>query len=714
MAVVKTSIEFVDLNLDPGGTVKYACLDPQQLYREATRLGASVEHWHGKANSFHCPRGKVAGRAYVLLPRKEVLGRRENAGDTGLDFTATYAIEFTHGSTTLTISELYVIGARELYADGQDTSDQTPMLLELADKRDLMGMSSCNVWYNSLCPGAPADADAAGDFSTDTDLYYAESLNGGAFWTWQTMCGDLWGDLPSGLSPGVSPTLPYAPDDYPRNLRFVGISPWDAYHEVLAKLGCVLLYNPLTGAFTIVRTNAAQNVASITTDTDLLAHHGSHKGVVDYPATIRVFFPRRMEHQGSEKEIQRVAGNWIDNETYSKDIASGLTGAVTGTVHSIIDDMPAVYKFDATALNTTACDTRAAEVAANYKNQLLYDLGEYRSLFRGLKSAVLPGASIAEIRWYDTGSGMVTEYLGAATAQPEPGDGPSLAKEPWLPPDLQRPGFPDYPRLVHMVECDNSTVDAGCYEGKVVRLDPEQALGSASFTNGADCWIYPIEGQSVSSGDRFLGRLVGTANIGADIRPLFVVGSRGSETIKFAVYQSGTNGDAQVPRTFSVKTSWHDGSHITGDAFDVVTHVRWALDTSLFAGDVVGYVLHPESADPPTKVIVTDCWDDKFGTVKAWDELGGVSPPNGWEDFTSARGRYLRGWDQADDAGFGQVTVGGTGGTLAHHHCCHSMTEFTYSTGGSSLWAHTNSSLEHEDASHMDPWLGIRFIKRTS
>jgi hypothetical protein len=515
MTTVATSVKL--------GTI--ACRDPQLLRSEAARHGFSIDHWYGKANSFRCPRGPQPGQGWVLLSRKDVLGDREAAADTGLNLTATHSLEFKYGPTTLTIPGLYIRDVRALYADSYNSSNESTYLVELADKRAIFALSTINQWYNTLCPDPPADDDT-GAF-TSTSLYYANSLNSGALWTWATMLADIWDELP-GQGTGDAPSLPYTPDDYPRNFRFIGVSAWEAYNTVLEKIGCVLCYNPITQAFSVVRLNAAQALGAINTDTDLISSHSHQSGVTTYPATIRVFFPRRDEHHGSEKELQQTAGNYRDTAAYSKDIASGITGAVAGTIVPLWDDWPAVYTFAGTHLNQTECDDRAAEVAANYANKLQHCDGPYRRLFYGLKTAVLCGSEIAEIRWGDTGHpqlGMTTEYRGSELV-----DGPDggtedcePVAESLLPVDVVRQGFPDYPRLTHLVEITGAKT-YGLYPAKVVRVDPEQDFSSSTaFTDDVTCYVLPLDGQDLSDGNHALGRVIGTATVSGTPLPLLAV-----------------------------------------------------------------------------------------------------------------------------------------------------------------------------------------------
>ncbi|HUT88733.1 MAG TPA: hypothetical protein VMY37_04510 [Thermoguttaceae bacterium] len=718
MTTLTTNIELVDLALDPLGDARYTCRDPALLYREAMRHGLAVDHWYGRANTYRCPRGKEPGRAWLLLSRRDVLGNREKAVDTGLDLTVAYALEFTYGTTTLLIDDLYIRDVRSLYADALDTSNETTMLVELVDKRAILQLSTINSQYNVFCPDPPADADASADLSDNAPgsgsaagFYYAASLNAGVMWTWQTMLDNVWANLPAAVA-GGAPVLPYTPNDYPRGFRWIGVSAWDVYHAVLDRLDCVLVLNPVAGTFSIVRRNAAQNLAPLDGDPDLQAAHSPQQGVAGYPETIRVFFPRREEHHGSEKEIQRTAGNYRDNQAYSKDVATGLTGAVAGTVLPVWDDMPAVYTFAGAHLNATHCDARAAEVAANTSARLQHCEEPRRRLYSGLKSVVLCGSEIAEIRWGDAGGGMLTEYRGMGLAREGEcaGGNGEIARELLLPPDVVRRGWPDYPRLTQALEITNSTPVNGVYEAKLLRLDPEQDLADTpEYTNDVDVFAVEIDFGSLSDDARYLGRLIGTYKTtgeGAEARPLYLVGKRVGEAVQWAKIQSGfANATGATSHEVSVKTSWPDGTTETGAAFNVYTPIKPNHDTSLFTAYVVGYVEHAASGK---KWIVTDCWDAPMCTVVGWNTETEIR--DGWHELANQKGRYLRGCDPEDDAELGVVQVGATGGGLCHTHCQHGTNLFSYTIGSSTLYAFPDQP--GACVGHIDPWLGIQWIER--
>jgi len=490
-------------------------LDPWLLASEAHRLGHRTSHWEGKPNGYYTQLGTEPGNAFLLISKKDL---------DNLDKAADFSLVFHYGSASVNLSGLRFAYAHALYTDSHDPGNQTPYLLCLQDKRAWFRMSVLNNHaYNCLCPSPPEDADASADFSSQTSLYYADSLTGGNLWSWQDMLDDLWDELP-GQGPGDCPTLPFAPDDYPRNFRFVGVPTMDAIQCILDKLHCGLAYSVTSAIFSFVDLSEDQDLTSIT-NVELLSSYAPVQGPsTNHPETIRVFFHRREEHHGTEREIKQASGNFIDAGPYTKDITTSLADAVAGTVLPLWDDMPAVYAFDGTHLNQAACDARATEVAGDYKDRLNNVTGWARYLLRGLQSTVLLGSKIGRMSWSDKGHpeiGMATELVGPsvpadALFQPFPTapSGPNQlqlgsppfssreaitpGRESLAPTDIMRQGFPVYPRVFQYVQAIpnsgkrySSANASGVFEGKVMRFDPEQGgdQREGTWTQGPDCWI---------------------------------------------------------------------------------------------------------------------------------------------------------------------------------------------------------------------------------
>lgn len=469
----------------------------------------------GLANSYRCPRGQDPGRAYVLLLGSDL---------TELDRNATLSLEFTAGETC-TFPGLYFVRATRVSGGHHDDTNGLYMV-ELADVRHLLAMTACEKFINVRCPAPPA--------ASGTSMYYADSLNAGSLYTWQTAITALWPSLA-----GAAPTLPYTPTGNPENFRFVGVSAWAAVHEVLEKIGCTTAYNPFTGAFSIVRMGAAQNDFTTAKNANQIYLRDSdiYTNVAGrIPHTIRVFFHRQEVNYGIEKDTIQGAGQWAMDPAYSVDVATGRTGAVSGTVLPLWDDLPALVIHDGSVSNSSDCSTRATARATEWLAQFETPLLHRR--YSGCLTGFLPGAQVVEVLWSQLSveAGYTTE-VAAGAAPASKLILPGCCHENIAPPDMARRQFPVYPRTDQIVQ----PWDGSATAGQLITPNGDHVVAGrvVRFVNGAyaaleNCWLMPMSigtGTSATAvtdtplvaGDRLVGRLMGTLAVSSDTRPLYQV-----------------------------------------------------------------------------------------------------------------------------------------------------------------------------------------------
>lgn len=503
-------------------------LDPGVLHRYALEQNLPLDFW-GRANSYVCPRGKDPGTAWLLMLRATV---------NALNYTDFKPLLFRSPQGEVTLGKLRFVRATCMSAGPTTTDTNAAYLLELADKRRWLSMSTAVKQYNVRCPAPPA--------TSGVSLYHSESLNSGALWTWQTMLNDLWLLLPSSLR-GTAPTLPYTPNGTPEGFRFLGVSAWESIHQVLDKIGCTTVYNPATDALSIVRTGVAQSglssaVSALTNrkldDLSPVAHASAF-----VPATVRVLFHKVYKHYGSEPLTHRT-GNWSQDPIYQEDIATGIAGAVAGTILPLWDDLPAIVAPSGTVVNSGDLATRATEVAANYINGVTKRANHGHILYSGAVTTIGTGSEVERVIWrdYGDGMGMITEVINRPSALMNgSGSGPSGPSLHLNPPDLSRASFPVYPRDVHLVEVYSDTgadgsavspVGNGLFAGKVLRVDVDANTASESvYTTGEDCFLLVVNagtGSATSSptlpkGERYFGRLVGSKLVEGLTLPVYAV-----------------------------------------------------------------------------------------------------------------------------------------------------------------------------------------------
>ncbi|MFO0899307.1 MAG: hypothetical protein U0836_17930 [Pirellulales bacterium] len=316
-----------------------------------------------------------------------------------------------------------------------------------------------------------------------------------------------------------------APSTEPQNLKFIGVSAWDALHQVRDKLGVTTRYNPFTDAFDLIALSAAQSLPN-----NQVEFYGepSTGTACRGPATIRVFFHVSDRDTGQENDTG-TTGNAIAAPAYSVDVATGLSGALAGSVLPLWDDLAAVVEHGETSLTAgmiTELNTRASQRAAAW---LTKNAGLRNSIIYTGAVNCLPGPQLKLVLWRDYGleyGGLLTEIAtttglpGAASGEPDGHD------DNFGPPQLSEHGPPNYPdrcqvvKLTSIVKADSSN---DLYAGKVTRYISDAEGGS--FEDYEECFIRFLDpSPSLTVNHRFVGRLMGLVTSSeAETRPLYLV-----------------------------------------------------------------------------------------------------------------------------------------------------------------------------------------------
>ncbi len=477
------------------------CLSPLGLDEDALEIAGD------RATSFRLPLGYDPGVGYVLMTKEDV----DDLSKGGF-------IEFkwvdSGSKTTFTFDTVYNTATSLFPRRSGDKN--TPYLVEFCDKRKLFKMGGIEKYYNIRMPAPASEA------GTGVEMYHTESLNSGSVWTWQTAFDDLWALLPSGASPGTAPTLPYTPEwNFPENMTFIGESPWEAIEKLLERIECTIALSA-AGVFTAVRLGTTQagllsEFNRLFQDLRLADEYEPVVNTYSYiPETFRVFFPIREIHTGAEKTSPR-GSNWQIDRYHTKDVSSGVSDVVTGTVKTIFNDLEALRDESGTITNSATLDDVAAEVAQNYADRLENSDDQMGKVFAGIITTISPGSQVKEVIWSDTGDGPTTEVLRYQIEKP---------KDPKTP---TTPGA--YPRDVELVQVHSgnggtgnrvSANDSGYHPGRVVRY-------AQGMTVLDDCWILFIDDFDDSSGaieadeGEYYGpaKLCGIDTVSDDTRPVY-------------------------------------------------------------------------------------------------------------------------------------------------------------------------------------------------
>lgn len=465
----------------------------------------------GKANGYTCAVGPEPGVGYVLMLLSDLTAL---STATGHELVMYCSGDSGVPATRLSFRNLYVVKATRV-TGGYSGDPNALMLVELTDRRyHLNRWTSVNRQFNVPAP-------------CEESAYLTESKNGGSAWTWTTLIGQLWTD--AGL--GTAPSLPLSmPSTAPTNLKFVGVNAWQALHQVLDKVKLTTAYDPVADSFSIIAVNETVSTA--------VANQAEYYGnpvsgiACRGPATIRVFFPYVEEDTGQENDTG-TSSNWTSTPAYSVDVATGLTGAVSGSVQPLWDDLPALIEHGESALTgsmTTALSTRANERASAWletyaKNNALRESLIYTGLVNKR-----PSGKFKQIIWRDYGAeygGLVTElcrYPGVPGEMPDSG----LDDGNFTPPPHDPSVWPERAQPVKLVSATKADSSHDLYDGKVCRYISTATGGG--FTDYEDCYIYFLESSpSVSANDRFIGRLCGLVTSNSAVtRPLYLVRAGGA------------------------------------------------------------------------------------------------------------------------------------------------------------------------------------------
>lgn len=516
------------------------CIIPDASYQA---LGA-----HRKANGYWCPVGPMPGRAWVLMLREDVATVAAYSGSHSLQFSrqAFGAGKVTNTETT-TLTGLYFEKAERLGIGGTNDANAV-YLVELADKRILAQKFSDTGVLNVNCRSYANSLTYLLGSGTDPMIVSPH--------TWQTLCDALWNTMSSFL--GTAPTLPYSPHGAPDDFRWWGQNAWEALHEVLAKINCTTAYNPIAGTFAYVQIGAAQ---AMPTDVGVPLWDGEpfDSDALNVPHTIRVYFPVHRKSYGQERDTE-VNSNWSiadDAAVYKIDTATGVSGAVAGTVLSLWDDLPRVLDEDNTVTNASALAARAAERVAKWLTENQLASSTMHRVYDGAKASLLPGSLNKAVCWRHWGDdySTVTEVVRHVGMPAGYENGHTL----WTPgenlraPDVARSSYPNFPRLPNIVQVWDGEHEEGYAlapngDGLFPARVRRWVAGDLAELETVWLRIAPENPDSIPIGACFAGRLSGMETSGSAFAPLYLAAWPDITTaIAFKAVGSFTNLESNGP-----------------------------------------------------------------------------------------------------------------------------------------------------------------------
>ena len=413
---------------------------------EFAKNGMDYSSFYRRASSYTCKVGPDEGTGWILLVRSEL---------AKLNSSTPYDLILGDSSKTdsfVTIKNLAIIQAQRILCS-DSLNPESLYLVQLADPRWFLKRTAINKRYNicetcasnGYCEGTTKDgAGTPWTFSEIVEDIFEEFSGFGGFLTNYTYRSDM-----------ISGTLP----DTPENIRFEGVSAWDALANLCQLCGFFVRYDPLLGYIDIIQIGIAadprpgddgdfssgmsgamasgsapsddfqtrfpltRKATERTSDDGLRFDSETIIGSPFVPATVTVVF-RSSDTSCSDFCDINTNHGWYYNvvvrasQAYAE-VTSGSPGlvdsmtfintGVTGT--TVILNSTKTAQFDSSSdvdpSNLTDLEAVALSLASAYYRSIgLQASGG--NIFIGVKK-VIPGPFISQVTWREWGDGLHTE-----------------------------------------------------------------------------------------------------------------------------------------------------------------------------------------------------------------------------------------------------------------------------------------------------------------
>lgn len=471
----------------------YTLVDPVFADEQAKRQGLNTEWWRKKAGTILWPSGQEPGKIWILLTRYDI---------NHINLNALHTLKIRFDADTLTFNNLvFSAPLRNIMGLGYTGGEKCIYLAELSDLRHLMRnkwfSNPVNVHYNVPAP----DTGTVGD-------YHQDSMNGGSAWTWQGVLDNLWTLMTPPSELGSSPQLGWSPHGVPQNLRFVGVSGWEAYNEVLKRLGVDFVLWP-DGTTRLVRRGE--------TDTSLvaaLAQWNIAENRFDdeepleiirgkIPRQVVVYFPKIWEHYGAEFTTEWRSGyqtSLMQAYSVTIDCPDAIEDYTQANSKAVLwDDMSALTNIGGTVTNSAGLAVRAQERADDYY-RMVYTGGNRMLLTFNrwiFDTGLFNGSQVSAVAWYDHGQGARMQIFNSAAEYIMDCENGCMVNtneyqisENWRSHDFARHSFANYPHLIQLGENVSVTpTAAGVYDGYLNYVDPD-GVGGPSVERLHQIWIF--------------------------------------------------------------------------------------------------------------------------------------------------------------------------------------------------------------------------------
>lgn len=395
----------------------YLALDPVPLIEYLKDQGRPYEHVE-KCNRFILPVGKEYGRGWILMNASDVVAMRNTAGCFNSYVNAIRFRPSEDGDNTgfqvtkLGISRVYsVTGYNQDYIDSNNAGLADHFaVVEFVDARYSARMTSINKQYNVR------SYDVLDIY--DSPTFWDDTLNSGVRWTWAQIVQDIIGLLPSSFTASIDISSAQFPNTYPENLKFPGLSAWDALCEILHQTGNAIWRNS-NGDWYISTynnnpfpfTNKVYMEKFLEDGSWDLPRYPLTQENINIPEKIVVYFPTLKNDFQAYADTKLVDGGDVHDiyPLYSLE-RSVSSSAVTGTKVSLHSPLFATYDEQGNLINSSILASMADNMATLFKAAKGWSSSSRQNVYLYYHN-LFCGTDISAVQWYNTGAGSRTEIL---------------------------------------------------------------------------------------------------------------------------------------------------------------------------------------------------------------------------------------------------------------------------------------------------------------
>lgn len=408
------------------------------ILNEFEENGLDCSNWIRKANSYRCAVGPEPGVAWVLMKQSDIASMNSASPQT---------LVLGLGSNSITVPRLAVIQAQRLIP-GISLDPDALYIVQLADARWFLKRTYIEKRYNLRKTCSDSEwCDGTTNDVTGEPWTFLEILED-IFTKFNSFGGFLINSTWNEAKVHSANSGEFDPPETPENLRFEGISAWDALDQTCQQCGYFLRYNPFVGDIRIMQVGLAADPEP-GEDGDLKAGYGGVRSVLGLatnyplapdstvrsagddlledsemilgsamiPASVSVVFPTNDTDCGDGCEIDANHGWFKRIEVTAASVREDnpaeeykfLESAIVGT--TVVLNSTKYAQFDSSDLedptNIDELTTAAKEIAADYYRAIAFQASG-RVVYAGIKR-VVPGPHISEVIWRDWGDGLQTE-----------------------------------------------------------------------------------------------------------------------------------------------------------------------------------------------------------------------------------------------------------------------------------------------------------------